>query len=241
MRLKIFKPIPILLLAMFLVVSTQTNAAQDKLWNFRLYAAALDSGSSAYTNTTSIGDTTEFINSYSVDMGNGSGIGLSAERLVLNKRLGLEFGVLFADLDTELMVDITGGTSGDRKAVTSVSSAFESLYFSTNYHIFNPEKWYDLYAGASLNLIHYSDSRVTVDGAPGQFNIEDDIGYGLLLGFDAKFGEQQKWRITSGLRYLFTETLFSFNFETADGGTSVAPVNVEVNPVILQLGLGYSF
>ena len=236
-----FRPNAIHLLAMLMVVSTQINAAQDKLWNFRLHAAALDSGASAYTNTTSIGTGTEFINSYAVDMGNGSGIGLSAERLVLNQRLKLEFGVLFADLDTELIVDITGGTSGDRKAVTSVSSAFESLYFGANYHFFSPEKWYDLYAGASLNFIHYTDSRVVVDGAPGQFNIEEDIDYGLLLGFDAKFGEQQKWRITSGLRYLFTETLFSFGFETADGGTIVAPVNVEVNPVILQLGLGYSF
>lgn len=226
---------------LLIILPVQAIYAQDHSWNFRFYAAALDSGESAYTNTTSIGTGTEFINSYSVDMGNGDGFGLSAEHLLLNRRLGLEFGVLFADIETELLVGITGGTGGDRQARTVVDSGFESLYFGANYHFFNSGEWYDLYAGASLNYVHYSNSRVTVDGAPGVFNIEDDMGYGLALGFDAKFGKSRRWRITSGLRYLFTETLFSFSFETTDGGTSVAPVNVEVNPVILQLGLGYSF
>ena len=235
------RPFHIHILVISLVVPVQVISAQDYSWNFRLHAAALDSGETASTNTTSIGTGTEFINSYSVDMGNGSGFGLSAEHLVLNQHLGLEFGVLFADLETELSVGITDSASGNRQARTVVNSDFESLYFGANYHFFNPEKWYDLYAGASLNLVYYSNSRVTIDGAPGQFNIEDDIGYGLLLGFDAKLGQSQQWRITSGLRYVFTETLFSFNFETSDGGTSVAPVNVEVNPVIFQLGVGYSF
>jgi len=233
-------PFPCLFLAGAVLFAQPVNA-EEFSWLFKVYGAALESDGSASTNTTTIGTGTEFINSYSVDLSTGSGFGFSAERFIWNQRLGLEFGALFADVDAEVAVDIRGGSSGDRTAATKVNSDFESLYFGANYHFFKPEKWYDIYAGVFTGLIHYADAVVTVEDGSGRINIDDDIGYGALLGLDAKFGTKNEWRASFTTKYMITETLFSFGFQTADGGVNAAPVNVEVNPWIFQLGIGYSF
>ena len=234
----------IAVIAASLIAFASPLHAQDTSWTFRAYGAYLHSTSEGGSaNTTSIGiddPPTEFINSYSADMDQGGGFGVSAEYLIWKQRLGLEFGVLFAQIGTDLSVGIDGGSNGARNAEVSVDSGFEPLFFGLNYHILRPDNWLDVYAGAFYSLVTYSDSQVTVDGSPGRFNVEDDVGFGVILGSDIKFGAKREWRATLGVRYMATQTLFSFEFETPDGGRSVAPVNVEVNPVIVFLGFGYS-
>lgn len=214
-----------------------TAADENKNLTFRVTGAYLESDGDASENITSVGDTS-YVNSYSLEIGNGDGVGFSLEYLMDNGHVGFDFGVLFAGIDGTATVRTTGGGT---PAQVKIDTEFEPISFGITGHLLPPQSPLDIYAGAQLSFVHYSDTAIKVNGLPGVFEIDDDLGYSVSLGLDYKMGASQQWRLTSSLRYLYTDTLFSLDFQAPDGSRNIAPLNVTVSPWIAQLGVGYTF
>ena len=154
----------------------------------------------------------------------GNGYGLELEFLV-NRRLGLEGTVLFADLDTELIVD-----TGTLLALDTGETAFESYTVGVNYHL-TPDARVDLVLGGFAGLSYFDDVIFFAGSALSEKRVwDDDLGFGLKLAVDVPLRRGGPWRLTASVRYLLT---------VMEG--EVAGQDLDVDPLITSIGLGYSF
>ena len=90
----------------------------------------------------------------------------------------------------------------------------------------------DIYLGPQVALVRYSQVDVTAPAgsARTRISVDDDLGWGLMLGLDYHVG--QDWLAHVNLRYVDT------NMSNDDG---VPSLKTRFDPVILSLGVGYRF
>lgn len=105
------------------------------------------------------------------------------------------------------------------------------ILFDLNFHLLKDRK-IDFYVGPTVGYAMWDDVSLNADGQDAfgtdKIKIDDSFVYGVNLGLDVPFGE--KWAFAAGLRYLLVSA------DPSEGGDSL-----DVNPLILTVGVGYKF
>ena len=140
-------------------------------------------------------------------------------------------------------IDLTGTLDGSGVSVPLGSTDHLPPTVSFQYH-FAPDATFQPYVGVGVNYTLFSSESVTqqVRDALGLVDIEleDSSGPAAQLGADWVIGD--KWLINFDLRWILIESNL---FVTIDdnGSTSVleVPGQVEINPWVYSLNVGYRF
>ncbi len=211
-----------LILSMALLAPTAAAGAQDEGWHFRFGGVWVDPDVN-FTDVDSDGDRV------AVGASGEIGFSLALERR-FNRRLGVELGVLWAEPDLNLDVEVAGVPVRVSDVV-----GFTAITAGLNIHL-TPDKPVDLYVAPLLVYTSYGDLRFVFQ-AGGQtleasFRSDDDYAFGAQVGADVAFGESP-WSLALAARYLDT----SLSVVDEDG------VFTELNfdPLILSVGFGYRF
>lgn len=141
------------------------------------------------------------------------GFGLSSE-YKFTEKVGLEVGILFSDVDFEVE---TMGVSVDLG-----SSLMMPLFLECNYHPLKSEK-VDFYFGPLVAYTMWGN----LDVGGGSLEMDNDFGFGAAVGVDVPFGSSD-WMFTSSMRYISAST----------GDSSL---ELKVDPLFVNLGVGYRF
>ena len=160
------------------------------------------------------------------DASSSFGMGVTAEYR-FSRRLGTEFGFLgAAEVDFEVRQSVPGGS-----VVTLMDTTTFVPYFAgLNLHL-TPGKKVDLYLGALLAYITYSDLRITSPPGEVRVGVDTDIAPGVVLGLDVPVKERG-WFFNASIRYMNAE--FS-------GNVVGDRERVDFDPLIVGLGFGYRF
>ena len=154
----------------------------------------------------------------------GNGLGLELEYL-LNARIGFEATAVIADLEGGLLLDTGGMTLRDRGEI-----AFESFTLGANYHL-TPDSWVDVSVGAFGGLSYFDDVIFFAGSVQQEKRVwDDDLGFGLKLAAAVPLRRGGPWRLVAGVRYL--QTLME---------GEVAGQDLDADPLIAYVGIGYSF
>jgi len=101
--------------------------------------------------------------------------------------------------------------------------------FSVQYY-FNPESKVRPYVGLGLNYTTFFSAE-SIPGLGGDLDLDDSFGLAAQVGIDYDINE--KWFLTADARYI--------NIETTATNSAAGKSDVEINPTILSVGIGYKF
>lgn len=101
--------------------------------------------------------------------------------------------------------------------------------FSVQYY-FNPQSSVRPFVGLGLNYTTFFSSK-TIDGLGGDLDLDDSFGLAAQVGIDYDLDE--KWFLTADVRYM--------NIETTATNSAAGTTDVEINPTVVSVGLGYKF
>lgn len=129
-------------------------------------------------------------------------------------RWGVETGIYFADFDFTLSA---AGMSADFGSALAIP-----LTLGANYHIVSNDR-VDLYVGPQVSYTLWGN----LDTPVGAVEIDGSFGVGAVAGIDVVVG-QSGW---------------TFNFATRYLGAQLGDptVEVDVNPLLAELGVGFRF
>ena len=113
------------------------------------------------------------------------------------------------------------------------------------------ESWVQPYVGLGVNYTNFMNddtSRTANDyfqnalGAEGPAELDLDASWGLTgeLGVDISFGRRSRWLVNAAVWYVDMDTDANIRFPTNDG-TSRIKTNVDIDPWIYSVGIGYQF
>lgn len=208
----------IIALAVMVTAQSTRAAEQEAVWQLRLDVSWVDPAGDFSAN---VGGTTV---ETSYDTGFGGGF---RGEYQFSTRLGVELGVLGAS-----SVKVTSGTFGGTTGTAVEVSSFTPYTVGLNVHL-TPDRSVDLYVGPQLALVSYSgvDVRVTAFGASTTVSVDDDVGWGAIVGLDIPLGKHG-WLIQTNLRYIDTDI---------KGSRELISINSAFDPLIFSIGFGYRF
>jgi len=97
-------------------------------------------------------------------------------------------------------------------------------------YYFNPEEKFRPYVGAGLNYtIFFNDT--TIDALGGDLELDDSFGLAAQVGFD--YDIDANWFLNADIRYI--------NIETTAEIVAVGSSDVDINPTVISVGVGYKF
>ncbi len=214
-----------LILTLALAVPAATAEAQDDdKWQLRFGGAWVD-------REARLGASSEGV---PVEVGTDGALGFGAalERR-LNRRLGLELGILLADPDVNL--DTSRGLGVSRLGA-GAGVDMRSITLGLNVHL-TPDKAVDLYVGPLLANVSYGDLRFAgqVDQEPFDVRVSssDEFTFGAQVGADIRLGAS-RWSINLLARYLDS------SLDVASGEEQVVR-QLDYDPLILGAGIGFRF
>jgi len=155
---------------------------------------------------------------FAVEADSGVGLGFIYE-LRRNHRFGFEFGLIFVDFDfnvTRIDNIPINVKFGDAMVMP--------LMFGVDIHLLSQNAKPDLYIGPLISYNLWGDFN-PVAGPGGE--MESGFGFGAVVGLDIPFGSGG-WQFNTALRYL--------TMQLDDGVDSF-----DVNPLFLEVGVGYRF
>ena len=164
----------------------------------------------------------------SSDNATGLGLGIGYR---LSDRLGIELGVLRASPSLHLQVQVPTGwvlSADDRLSFTPITAGLAV-------HL-TPGKTFDVYVTPALAFVMYGDLHFAAFGlqtATADLAVDNQWTWALTLGTDVRLGDGP-WRINAAVSYVST-SVHAADIENRD------PRNVDFNPYIVTLGLGYRF
>ncbi|MGB3562702.1 MAG: OmpW family outer membrane protein [Thermoanaerobaculia bacterium] len=160
------------------------------------------------------------------DASSSFGFGVAAEYR-FSRRLGTEFGLLGATaVDFEVRQQLPAGP-----VITFIDTTTFVPYFAgVNVHL-TPGKKSDVYVGALLAYVTYTDLRITAPPGSVRVGLDSDIAPGVLLGLDVPV-KDRGWFFNASIRYMVAD------FSTTLAGTRES---VDFDPLIVGLGFGYRF
>jgi outer membrane protein W len=154
----------------------------------------------------------------------GSGFELGLEYRV-GPRLGVELGVVIADLDASLRV---GGAAATVEDVET--QGIESVSLGVAWHLF-PERRFDLALGVFAAQTTFDDVIfLTEAGRAEKHTFDDDHGFGVEAAVEVPLQRDGRFTFRAELRYLVTIL-----------ESEVAGQDLDLDPVVLALGIGYRF
>jgi hypothetical protein len=152
----------------------------------------------------------------------GFGVSLEAR---LTRRIGLELAIASVDLDNDFRLESGGVMIEDREAM-----GVESFSLGADWH-FAPGRRADASLGAFLAQTTFDDVIfLTEAGRREKLTFDDDYGFGIKLGVDLPVRRDGPWVLSADLRYLVTIM-----------ESEVAGQDLELDPLIVSLGVGYRF
>jgi outer membrane protein W len=167
------------------------------------------------------------------------GLGLGAE-YQFSSRWGFEVGVLRASPDVIITLD---STEPVMTISTSDSTVFTPLTAGVNAHL-TPNAKVDVYIGAFLAYTLYDnldfrlqaeipvDDTVEVLDERVQIDVDNDFGWGALIGIDVPLGPSN-WGLSGTVEYLDTD------LDTTDDDGDRTSIGFD--PLIVTFGFVYSF
>lgn len=103
---------------------------------------------------------------------------------------------------------------------------------TVQYH-FAPKSNFSPYIGAGLNYTFFYNEDRGNDAAVTSVKYEDSVGYALQAGFDYKLDD--RWSLNFDVKKLFLNTDVTVN------GGAINAKDVQIDPWIFGLGVGYRF
>ncbi|WP_377518141.1 OmpW/AlkL family protein [Microbulbifer taiwanensis] len=119
------------------------------------------------------------------------------------------------------------------------------------------ESWVQPYVGLGGHYTDFDNSSFRVDAndylasvanavGPATLFLEDDWGWAAQVGVDIMFGRDSNWLVNVAVQYLDMEVAADLHYAVPaifDPGVSVnaARTDIEVDPWIYNLGIGYRF
>jgi len=89
----------------------------------------------------------------------------------------------------------------------------------------------DLYAGAGLNYTFFLGNSLPSNGLVKSISYDNNVGEALQAGFD--FALSDRWVLNLDVKQLFLNTTVKVN--------GAVKANVDVNPTLVGVGIGYRF
>ncbi len=156
--------------------------------------------------------------------------------------VGIDFNLNYAKHDVDAEGTDTVTIPGDPPLVfvdtfdeNIGDTSLMPITVGVNFHVYQSDAM-DFYLGPFVGYIMYDDLELN-NVEPGESNslsLCDDFGYGVAFGIDVPFGSKG-WMFSSVLKYMQTKA------EIDEPGTPVDALEIDINPVILQVGFGYKF
>ena len=154
----------------------------------------------------------------------GSGFALGLEYR-WRPRLGIELGVLIAEMDTTLHVAGAGST-----LVGVETLGLESVALGVNWHL-APARRLDAAIGLFVAQTTFDDVIFLSEvGRSDKHTFDDDHGFGVKAALDVPFRRGGRWAVGLELRYLITIL-----------ESEVAGQDLDLDPLQAALGVVYRF
>ncbi len=168
--------------------------------------------------------------------------------------IGIDANLSFGkhDIDAEEKLGLTWEAegTGDYEDIIKYSGDMTMMPITVgvNFHVMQKEK-VDLYVGPFLGYVTYGDIKldkithnITVTGldpdpitatysesVSEKVKVKSDFGFGAVVGMDVPFGNN--WMFNAALKY----------FQTKAKTDETNPVEIDMNPWVIQIGVGYQF
>jgi outer membrane protein W len=160
------------------------------------------------------------------DASSSFGFGVTAEYR-FSQRLGTELGFLGASaVDFEVRQQLPAGP-----VITLIDTTTFAPYFAgLNVHL-TPGKQADVYLGALLAYVTYTDLRITAPPGSVRVGLDRDLAPGVVVGLDVPVKERG-WFFNASLRYMVADL---------SGAIEETRESVDFDPLIVGVGFGYRF
>lgn len=213
----IHKTLRLLLIPAFLLVPPPF--AHGDGWTLRGWAASVwPTGSLEFADPSGDVD---------VELGSSLGLGVDLERS-LGPRSGLAFGLSTSAPDVEVRFNATAPGVPSFRA----SDELRATTFSVGalFHL-TPHRRFDLFVGPELAWTRFGDLDFDDVDEDASTSVDDHLGFGARLGFDAPVGDQG-WGFHTALRWLDLEA----DLEEAGSGEAL-----DISPWAVHLGFSRTF
>lgn len=148
----------------------------------------------------------------------------------IDDTFGLTGGVSYF-VTPNVAIDLLVGLPPKHDIIVAGSKAANTKHLppilSLQYH-FAPESKISPYVGAGINYTYFFDEKLD---AGGDISLSSSVGWAAQLGVDYRINP--RWSVGADVRYADIDTDVKIN------GTKVG--NVDVNPTIYTLNVGYRF
>jgi outer membrane protein len=159
--------------------------------------------------------------------------------------LDIDFTYMFTDhIGAELLLDVTSKHNVDSEgslaavapgSLISVRPLPPALILQ--YH-FMPKERFKPYLGAGINYTWFLNTKPTSNGrntlALSNVDLDNSLGFVLQAGADYQISD--RWYLNADVKYIDMST-------TATANSALGPVSVDVdiNPLVFGIGVGYRF
>ncbi len=195
----------------------------DYAWIFRAFGARVDADGSIFQSSF-LPNGSNLRDDFQINP--GTGFGASIER-VFTPRIGLELGLLLADLDSVLLrdIDVDWEQSEEDIGMTLIS-------LGPNFHL-TPGSSVDLFIGPFLGYVELDSVTHRVLGSNVRFGGEDEFTFGAQIGIDVP--TSSTWAFTAGIKWL------DLDYDLDDGDDDANEVEIGIDPLIFTAGVAYRF
>jgi len=216
----------IILLALSIFIFTLGTVAQDSKWKVRFRMVSVDPTDSS-TTLAGTEDTQGEATYVDVDSDFIPEVDVT---YMFTKNWGLE---VIAGTSNHSIIAVEGLLSGAKVGdIALLPPTFTAQYF------FNPDSEVQFYLGAGLNYTLFYDYSITPDiEGLGVTDLEfsNSFGWALNTGIDGYISDQ--WLINVDIKYVSIDT----TVDLMAGDTVANTVDVDINPWLVSLGVGYKF
>lgn len=227
--MNIMKPMPVCLTVLAALLAARGAAAIEQGdWLVRARVAAVvpqdDSGAVSVGGAAIAGSGVSVDNGYTLD---------------------IDFTYMFTDnIGAELLLDITSehevSSSGTLAAVAPgslISARALPPSLIAQYH-FMPRERFKPYLGVGINYTKFVNVKPTSNGRTtlGLSGVDMDSSWGYVLQAGADYRINERWYLNADLKYIDMST-------TATASSLLGPVrvDVDVDPLVIGVGVGYRF
>lgn len=159
--------------------------------------------------------------------------------------LDIDFTYMFTDnIGAELLLDITSehdidstGTLATVAPGTIITARPLPPSLILQYH-FNPKQKFKPYIGAGINYTKFLDVKPTSNGrsalALSGVDLDDSVGFVLQVGADYQISD--RWYLNADIKYIDMSTT-----ATANSALGRVSVDVDIDPLLFGIGVGYRF
>lgn len=135
---------------------------------------------------------------------------------------------------TESDISAIGGPTSTDVDLGSVRLLPPTL--TLQYHFYTLDGLFKPYIGAGVNYTIFYD--VKPGNTVQDVEYDNSVGFALQLGFDIKIND--RFYINADAKQIFLNTDVTVNANNLAPGLSI-PASVDINPLLLGVGVGYTF